>query len=153
MKIDPEKYRSSSQGPVTYEEAMSRGRPLNVDDLREIDAVIDRVTRTYGWAATRRRTTLWTPSASEQPEAVGKAPRDSAYPTTRTGPKGASRDRLAGRGTPAGCTGGTAPGAGRVEQLLSYPEHYRPHSGTEMEAVSGRARAPPYVRWVARERG
>ena len=51
MKIDPEKYRSSSQGPVTYEEAMSRGRPLNVDDLREIDAVIDRVTRTYGWAS------------------------------------------------------------------------------------------------------
>ena len=28
-------------------------------------------------------------SGPEQPEAVGKAPRDSAYPTTRTGPKGA----------------------------------------------------------------
>ena len=26
----------------------------------------------------------------EQPEAAGKAPRGSAYPTTRTGPKGAS---------------------------------------------------------------
>ena len=30
-------------------------------------------------------------SGPEQPEAVGKAPRDSAYPSTRTGPKGASR--------------------------------------------------------------
>ena len=29
-------------------------------------------------------------SGPEQPEAVGKAPRDSAYPTTRTGPKGPS---------------------------------------------------------------
>ena len=28
-------------------------------------------------------------SGPEQPEAAGKAPRDSAYPTTRTGPKGA----------------------------------------------------------------
>ena len=80
-------------------------------------------------------------SGPEQPEAAGKAPRDSAYPTTRTGPKGASGGRLAGRGTPAGCPGGTAPGAGRVEQLLSYPEHYHPHSGTEREAVRGRARA------------
>ena len=92
-------------------------------------------------------------SGPEQPEAVGKAPRDSAYPTTRTGPKGASRGRLAGRGTAAGCTGGTAPGAGRVEQLLSYPEHYRPHSGTEMEAVSGRARALLPHMSSARERG
>ena len=80
-------------------------------------------------------------SDPEQPEAAGKAPRGSAYPTTRTGPKGASRGRLAGRGTPAGCPGGTAPGTGRVEQLLSYPEHYRPYSGTEMEAVSGPERA------------
>ena len=48
-------------------------------------------------------------------EAVGKAPRDSAYPTTRTGPKGASGGRLAGRGTAAGGGGGTATGAGRVE--------------------------------------
>ena len=92
-------------------------------------------------------------SGPEQPETVGKAPRDSAYPTTRTGPKGASRGRLAGRGTAAGCTGGTAPGAGRVEQLLSYPEHYRPHSGTEMEAVSGRARALMLPITLARERG
>ena len=51
LKIDAEKYRSSSQGPVTYEEAMQRGRPLNVDDLNEIDSVIDRVTRTYGWSS------------------------------------------------------------------------------------------------------
>ena len=92
-------------------------------------------------------------SDPEQPEAVGKAPRDSAYPTTRTGPKGASRGRLAGRGTAAGCTGGTAPGAGRVEQLLGDPEHYRPHSGTEMEVVSGWARAPVACRPPARERG
>ena len=92
-------------------------------------------------------------SGSEQPEAAGKAPRDSAYPTTRTGPKGAPRGRLAGRGTPAGCPGGTAPGEGRVEQLLSYPEHYRPYSGTEMEAVSGQARALPTARWVAKEKG
>ena len=33
-------------------------------------------------------------SGPEQPEPVGKAPRDSAYPTTRTGPKGAPRGRL-----------------------------------------------------------
>ena len=33
-------------------------------------------------------------SGPEQPEAVGKAPRDSAYPSTRTGPKGASRADL-----------------------------------------------------------
>ena len=33
-------------------------------------------------------------SGPEQPDAVGKAPRDSAYPTTRTGPKGASRADL-----------------------------------------------------------
>ena len=33
-------------------------------------------------------------SGPEQPEAVGKAPRDSAYPTTRTGPKGASAGHL-----------------------------------------------------------
>ena len=52
-----------------------------------------------------------------------------------------SKGRLAGRGTAAGCPGGPAPGAGRVEQHLSFTEHYRPHSGTEMEAVSGRARA------------
>ena len=90
-------------------------------------------------------------SGSEQPEAAGKAPRDSAYPTTRTGPKGASQGRLAGRGTPAGCPGGTAPGAGRVEQLLSYPEHYRPYSGTEMEAVSGRGRALVACRPPAKE--
>ena len=32
-------------------------------------------------------------SGPEQPETVGKAPRDSAYPTTRTGPKGASSCR------------------------------------------------------------
>ena len=94
-----------------------------------------------------------TSSGPEQPEAVGKAPRDSAYPTTRTGPKGASRGRLAGRGTPAGCPGGTAPGAGRVEQLLSYPEHYRPYSGTEMEAVSGRGRAPVNYSLTAKEKG
>ena len=94
-----------------------------------------------------------TSSDPEQPEAVGKAPRDSAYPTTRTGPKGASGGRLAGRGTAAGGGGGTATGAGRVEQLLSYPEHYRPHSGTEMEAVSGRARAPLYYSRVAKEKG
>ena len=92
-------------------------------------------------------------SGPEQPETVGKAPRDSAYPTTRTGPKGASQGRLAGRGTPAGCPGGTATGAGRVEQLLSYPEHYRPYSGTEMEAVSGRARALFPCRGRAKEKG
>ena len=92
-------------------------------------------------------------SGPEQPEAVGKAPRDSAYPTTRTGPKGASQGRLAGRGTPAGCPGGTAPGAGRVEQLLSYPEHYRPRAGTEMEAVSGRGGAPSNYSLTAREKG
>ena len=92
-------------------------------------------------------------SGPEQPEAAGKAPRDSAYPTTRTGPKGASRGRLAGRGTPAGCPGGTAPGAGRVEQLLSYPEHYRPRAGTEMEAVSGRARALVDYSQPAKEKG
>jgi len=50
LKIDPERYRSSSQGPLTYEEATTRGRPLNVDDLQEIDEVIDRVTRTFGWS-------------------------------------------------------------------------------------------------------
>ena len=94
-----------------------------------------------------------TSSGPEQPEAVGKAPRDSAYPTTRTGPKGASKGRLAGRGTAAGGTGGTAPGAGRVEQLLSYPEHYRPYSGTEMEAVSGPGRALLSYRRRAREKG
>ena len=33
-------------------------------------------------------------SGPEQPEAVGKAPRGSAYPSTRTGPKGASRADL-----------------------------------------------------------
>ena len=92
-------------------------------------------------------------SGPEQPETVGKAPRDSAYPTTRTGAKGASKGRLAGLRTAAGCTGGTAPGAGRVEQLLSYPEHYRPHSGTEMEAVSGRARARVNYSLHAREKG
>ena len=92
-------------------------------------------------------------SGPEQPETVGKAPRDSAYPTTRTGPKGASKGRLAGLRTAAGCTGGTAPGVGRVEQLLSYPEHYRPHSGTEMVAVSGRARAPLYYSTTAKEKG
>ena len=92
-------------------------------------------------------------SGPEQPEAAGKAPRDSAYPTTRTGPKGASQGHLAGRGTPAGCPGGTTPGAGRVEQLLSYPEHYRPRAGTEMEAVNGRARAPLMYALVAREKG
>ena len=92
-------------------------------------------------------------SGPEQPETVGKAPRDSAYPTTRTGPKGASKGRLAGLRTAAGCTGGTAPGAGRVhvEQLLIFPEHYRRQSGTEMEAVSGRARAPPP--WGERGKG
>ena len=92
-------------------------------------------------------------SDPEQPEAAGKAPRGLAYPTTRTGPKGASRGRLAGRGTAAGCPGGTAPGAGRVEQLLSYPEHYRPYSGTEMEAVSGRARALSLHIGTTREKG
>ena len=98
-------------------------------------------------------TVINTSSGPEQPEAVGKAPRDSAYPTTRTGPKGASQGRLAGRGTPAGCPGGTAPGVGRVEQLLSYPEHYRPRAGTEMEAVSGRARGSVIPVSLARERG
>ena len=92
-------------------------------------------------------------SGPEQPETVGKAPRDSAYPTTRTGPKGASKGRLAGRGTAAGGGGGPAPGAGRVEQLLSYPEHYRPHSGTEREPVSGRARADVYLSTHAKEKG
>ena len=92
-------------------------------------------------------------SGPEQPEAAGKAPRGLAYPTTRTGPKGAPRGRLAGRGTPAGCPGGTAPGVGRVEQLLSYPEHYRPRAGTEMEAVSGRARALVVDVLPAREKG
>ena len=33
-------------------------------------------------------------SGPEQPDAVGKAPRDSAYPTTRTGPTGASGGHL-----------------------------------------------------------
>ena len=92
-------------------------------------------------------------SGPEQPEAVGKAPRDSAYPTTRTGPKGASGGRLAGRGTAAGGGGGPARGAGRVEQLLSYPEHYRPRAGTEMEAVSGRGRALLSYRRRAKEKG
>ena len=36
---------------MTYEEAMERGRPLNLDDLNEIDAVIDRISRTDGWNA------------------------------------------------------------------------------------------------------
>ena len=35
-----------------------------------------------------------TSSGPEQPEAVGKAPQGSAYPTTRTGPKGASGGHL-----------------------------------------------------------
>ena len=89
----------------------------------------------------------------EQPEAAGKAPRGSAYPTTRTGPKGASKGRLAGCGTPAGGGGGPSRGAGRQVQLLSYPEHYCPHSGTEMEAVSGRARGECYYSNTAKEKG
>ena len=36
-----------------------------------------------------------TSSGPEQPEAVGKAPRGSAYPTTRTGRKGAAGADLA----------------------------------------------------------
>ena len=92
-------------------------------------------------------------SDPEQPEAAGKAPRGSAYPTTRTGPKGASRGRLAGRGTAAGGGSGPSRGAGRVVQLLSFTEHYRPRAGTEMEAVSGRARALVCYSTPAKEKG
>ena len=92
-------------------------------------------------------------SGPEQPGAVCKDPRDSAYPTTRTGRKGASRGRLGGRSTAAGGGGGPATGAGRVVQLQSYPEHCLHRSGAEMEAVSGRARALPTVLWVAQEKG
>ena len=94
-----------------------------------------------------------TSSGPEQPEAVGKAPRDSAYPTTRTGPKGASQGRLAGRGTAAGGGSGPSRGAGRVVHLLSYPEHYLDRSGTEKEADGGRARAHVYYSTHAREKG
>ena len=41
MELDPEKYRSSSQGP-------DRGLPLSVSSV-EIERVIDRVTKTDGW--------------------------------------------------------------------------------------------------------
>ena len=41
MELDPDKYRSSSQGP-------DRGLPLSVSSV-EIERVIDRVTKTDGW--------------------------------------------------------------------------------------------------------
>ena len=92
-------------------------------------------------------------SGPEQPGAVCNDPRGSAYPTTRTGRKGASRGRLAGRGTAA--EGGTGPstGAGRVVQLFSYPKHYLHQSGTEVEAVSGPGRALVACRPPAKEKG
>ena len=47
LNLDPYKYRSASQGPVMQDELA--GRPVNVDDMREIDQVIDKFTMTYGW--------------------------------------------------------------------------------------------------------
>ena len=49
LQLSSSKYRSASQGPIMKDELAS-GRPINVDDLREIDNVIDRVTRTHGWS-------------------------------------------------------------------------------------------------------
>jgi len=65
-------------------------------------------------------------------------------------PPGADFGALA---RPRAGSDGTSTGAGRVVQLISFTEHYRPQSGTEMEAAGGRARVLPTVRWVAREKG
>ena len=64
LAIDSAKYRSSSQGPIMKDELAS-GRPVNVEDLREIDEVIDRVTKTFGWDAvipqySGKRSWAWT---------------------------------------------------------------------------------------------
>ena len=38
--LDKDRYRSSSQGPVTVEETLRTNRPLNVDDLHEVDQCV-----------------------------------------------------------------------------------------------------------------
>jgi len=51
LNLDPERYRSSSQGPPMKEEELKLGIDVSVDDaVGEIDRVIDRVVRTHGWS-------------------------------------------------------------------------------------------------------
>lgn len=49
LSLSSSKYRSASQGPIMKDELAS-GRPVNLEDLREIDEVIDRASRTHGWS-------------------------------------------------------------------------------------------------------
>jgi len=47
LKLNPDKYRSASQGPLTQDERVIN--KYDRKDLEEIDAVIDQITRTHGW--------------------------------------------------------------------------------------------------------
>ena len=63
MELDPDKYRSSSQGPAPG------GPPLSVSTV-EIERVIDRVTKTDGWVPIipqYQGATAWARSAWLQP--------------------------------------------------------------------------------------
>lgn len=46
LKLDPLAYRSSSQGPIMREEL----EPATAEDYADIENVIERATRTHGWA-------------------------------------------------------------------------------------------------------
>merc|ERR1711965_977983 len=92
-------------------------------------------------------------SGPEQPGAVCNDPRGSAYPTTRTGRKGAPGADLPAVGRRREGGSGPSTGAGRVVQLLSYPKHYLHQSGTELLAAGGRRGALFPYRGKAREKG
>ena len=92
-------------------------------------------------------------SGPEQPGAVCNDPRGSAYPTTRTGRKGAPGADLPAVGRRREGGTGSSTGEGRVVQLLSYPKHYLHQSGTELLAAGGRGRALLPCRVVAKEKG
>ena len=64
-----------------------------------------------------------TDSGPDKYGAVCKDPRGSAYPHPRTGHNRCFRGPLGAAGATREGTAGPAPGAGRVVQLLSYPEH------------------------------
>ena len=58
LELDPLAYRSASQGPIMPSEL----EPATLKDYDDIDSVIDRATRTHGWAPVIpqfRKTTAW----------------------------------------------------------------------------------------------